>query len=77
MGRENANGSGTISEQATGLSRGSCRKSTVLHNLRLKGLRQYNRVRNILELSSRNREKEIKNHKKKKGKVLKQAREKR
>ena len=43
----------------------------------IKGLRQYNRVRNILELSSRNREKQIKNHKKKKGKVLKQAREKR
>ena len=38
------NGSGTISELATGLSRGSCRKSTVLHNLRLKGPRQNNRV---------------------------------
>ena len=75
-GRENANGSGTISELATGLSRGSCRKSTVLHNLRLKGPRQNNRVDTFWHKAVGIEKKNYDNRKKKKkGQMLKQARE--
>ena len=49
---------GRSADWRLGLSRGSCRTSTVLHNLRLKGLRQYNRVKTFLESNSKKREKQ-------------------